>query len=108
MLEKFTILGVHPVPIETPCHLLEVLIEGIEEGIDFGEITQCVQGEARDNWQAPYDERILEKGDGSFRYAFFFHHLNFEQPLLTPMGSVPLPPPSPMPKHLQSIPYEAP
>ena len=46
MLEKFTILGVHPVPLDVPCHLIEVLIEGI----DFGEIAQECKGEPRDNW----------------------------------------------------------
>ena len=107
-MEKFTVLGVHPVKTLEPCHLIEVEIEGIEEGIDFGEITQEAIGEPRDNWPVPYDERILEKKPGSFRYAFFFHHLNFNRPLLTPMGPAPLPGTTPIPAHLQDIRYEAP
>ena len=107
-MEKFTIFGVHPVKKPEHIHLIEELTEGIEDGIDFGEITQEAIGEPRDHWQVPYDEQILEKKDESFRYAFFFHHLNFNRPLLTPMGPAPLPAPTPIPPHLQEIRYEAP
>jgi hypothetical protein len=41
--------------------------------------------------------RVLEKSAGKARYAFFFHQLDFAQPLLRPMGPIPLPTPPPRP-----------
>ncbi len=108
MLAKLTVLGVHPVGADEACRLVEILVEGHDAKLDFGEITQEVKGPPRDNWQVPYDERVLEQRGGKSRYAFFFHYLDFDKPLLTPLGPVSLPKATLAPNHLKSIKYEAP
>ena len=45
---------------------------------------------------------------GSARFAFFFYHLDFNKPLLTPFGPVTIPGPTPIPTHLQEFEYEVP
>ncbi|MFV2068716.1 MAG: hypothetical protein ACC645_17225 [Pirellulales bacterium] len=89
-------------------HLIEILVEGLDKERDLGEFTQEVNGQSRDNWQVPYDEQLLEQGAGRFRYVFFFHYLDLGKPLLTPLGSVPLPRPTNTPERLESIKYESP
>lgn len=42
------------------------------------------------------------------RWVFFFHSLNFQYPLATPLGPISLPQPTPLPGHLSEIEYEAP
>jgi hypothetical protein len=102
------IVGVHQVEADEPVHLIELLIEGDVEDFDIGEVTQEVAGQPKMNWQAPYDDRLLEESEGMVRYAFFFHYLDLEKPLLTSAGSVPLPKPTKAPAHLQEIVYESP
>jgi hypothetical protein len=108
MALKLSILGVHPVKAEEPCHLIEIAVEGPTETLDFGQITQEQEGQPSMNWQVPYDEQIIEESDGIVRYAFFFHYLNLAKPLQTPCGPIMLPKPTKIPKHLNGIEYEAP
>jgi hypothetical protein len=102
------LIGVHPVPADEPVHLIELLIEGDVGDFEIGEVTQEIAGQPRSEWQAPYDERVLEESRGKVRYAFFFHYLDFKKPLLTPAGSLPLRQPTNVPAHLQDIEYESP
>jgi len=64
MPAKITVLGVHPVEADEPCHLVELLVEGSDDELDFGEVTQEVKGQPQENWQVPWDERVLEKTKG--------------------------------------------
>jgi hypothetical protein len=100
----FTIRGVHPVAANEPCHLLEAELDAGD--FDWGSVTQAIPGEPESNWQVPWDERPLD--DEKRRWAFFFHYLDFNKPLSTPDGDVPLPPPTPIPQHLANIDYESP
>jgi hypothetical protein len=108
MTTQVKIIGVHPVEADEPVHLIELLVEGDADTFDIGEVFQEVAGQPKSNWQAPYNERVLEERDGKIRYAFFFHYLDFQKPLLTPAGSVPLPKPTKKPAHLKDIMYESP
>jgi hypothetical protein len=108
METKVKIIGVHPVEADEPVHLIELLIEGDVVGFDIGEVTQEVADQPRSNWQAPYDDRVLEKSEQRTRYAFFFHCLDFNKSLGTPVGLVSLPKPSMAPAHLQGIVYVSP
>ena len=108
MATQTKIIGVHPIEADEPVHLVELLVEGDADAFDVGEVTQEVAGQPKSNWQAPYDERVLEESDGKIRYAFFFHYLDLKQPLITPAGSVPIPKASKQPAHLKDIEYESP
>ena len=99
------IIGAHPVDASEPCHLIEVEFQQTSE-IDWSEFTQELPDQDRDNWQVPYDETPLN--DDETRWAFFFHYLDLRKPLLTPDGPMGLPSPTPLPKHLESIEYDAP
>jgi hypothetical protein len=102
------IIEVHPVGAHEPVHLIELVVEGDADDIDIGEVTQEVNGQPKSNWQVPYDERVLEESDGKIRYAFFFHCLDFKQPLITPAGSLSVPKPTKQPAQLKDIEYESP
>jgi hypothetical protein len=102
------VVGVHPVPADEPVHLIEIELSGDIEAFDFGEITQALPDQRRENWQAAYDERELQRNLKSARFAFFFHYLDLRKALLTSWGPVNLPAESPAPKHLASIEYEQP
>lgn len=108
MPSKATIIGVHWVETDEPVHIIELLIEGDTEDFDVGAVTQEVAGQSKSNWQAPYDERVLEESDRKIRYAFFFHYLDFKKPLITPAGSLSLPKPTSKPAELKDIEYESP
>lgn len=108
MPTKAKIIGIHPVEADEPVHLIDLLVEGNTDDFDIGEVTQEVAGQPKSNWQAPYDERVLEESDGKIRYAFFFHYLELEKPLITPAGSLPVPKPTSKPAHLKDIEYESP
>jgi hypothetical protein len=100
------VLGVHPVDdAPEPCALIEVAIDNADD-FDWGAVTQEVDGQPRDNWQAPWDEQPLDKEER--RWAFFFHYLDDGKPLLTADGPVKLPKSTPRPKHLKAIKYEEP
>jgi len=75
MPARITILGIHPIVADEPCHLIGILVEDHTADLDFGKFTQQVEGQPRSDWQVTYDEQKLEEGNG--RYAFFFHYLDF-------------------------------
>jgi hypothetical protein len=108
MATQARIIGVHPIEAEEPVHLIELLIEGDVADFEIDEVTQEISDQPRSDWQAPYDERILEESKRKVRYAFFFHYLDFKKPLLTPVGSLTLHKPTDVPAHLQDIEYESP
>ncbi len=108
MTTQAKIIGVHPIEADELVHLIEFLVEGDADAFDIGEVTQEVTGQPKSNWQAPYDERVLEESDGNIRYAFFFHYLDFKQPLITPAGSLSAPKPTKHAAHLMEIQYESP
>ncbi|HEY6322074.1 MAG TPA: hypothetical protein VJA16_11000 [Thermoanaerobaculia bacterium] len=85
--------------------LIEVEITPPAADFDWNAVTQELPGQPRTRWQAVYDERPLAE---SGRWAFFFHFLDLERPLLTPAGPVTLPALSPAPERLRTIEYEAP
>jgi hypothetical protein len=108
MATQAKIIGVHPIEADEPVHLVEILVEGDVDNFDIGEVTQEVPGQPKSNWQAPYDERVLEELKQKRRYAFFFHYLDVEKPLLTAAGSLSVPKVTKAPEHLKDIEYESP
>jgi hypothetical protein len=108
MPTQVRIIGIHPIEADEPVHLIELLVEGDVEDFDIGELTQEMAGQPKMNWQAPYDDRLLEASEEKARYAFFFHYLDPKRPLLTSHGSLPLPKPTTVPEHLRDIEYEPP
>lgn len=119
------VLGVYKVKGHDEVHLVEVEGDAPGADIEMPSFTQAVAGEPRENWQVPYDEKLLTPdgediaadlfmgddlvGSGPFRLAFFFHDLDLAAPLETPFGDVDLPSPEKMPRHLRKlIPYESP
>lgn len=97
------IVGVHKIPADEPCYLIEVKLLSDLDALDWGAITQELDDQPPDNWQVPYDEQPVSE-DGK-RWVFFFHYLEFDMPLVTPDGPLTLPPPTEIPKHLQRIEY---
>lgn len=108
MATQAKIIGVHAVEAVEPVHLIELLVEGDTDDFDIGDVTQEVSGQPKSNWQAPYDERVLEESNQKTRYAFFFHYLDFEKPLLTPTGSLSVPKATKTPAHLKDLEYQSP
>lgn len=104
MTEYIRVIGIHTVTADEPVHLVELEFADDPDNFDFGDVTQEIPGQPRSNWQVPYDEQEV----GENRFAFFFHYLDTTRPLLSPVGPLPLPPVSPLPKHLQHIKYEQP
>jgi hypothetical protein len=102
-------------------YLIEVMVNCPAGSFDFSDVGQVESGPA-DLRQAVYDEQYLTPngqalyGDGSeappeasFRAAFFLHFLDPTLPLKTPLGSVDLPKPTPMPERLAKlVPYDPP
>jgi hypothetical protein len=121
---KISVIGTYPTEeAPEPCYLVEILIEDFQGELNLADFTQEVDNLTNDNWQVPWDERILSNdgaaeqpapfGDplkvtGTLRLAFFFHYLDLSRPLATPLGSITLPKPSPRPGRLAFIKYEAP
>jgi len=56
----FTVIGIHPVYIPVPCHLVEVEFSVHPVDIDWCEITQEIDGQSRENWQVPWDEHPMK------------------------------------------------
>jgi hypothetical protein len=100
------IIGVHPVDAPEPCHIIEVELTAPDQEYDWGTITQEIEGQPRDNWQAPWDEQQL--GNLGGRCVFFFHYLDHSKPLITPDGPKELPLTTSLPDHLKEIKYEEP
>lgn len=103
---SFVILGVHSVEDTESCFLIEVELKEPLSSDDWGRITQAIPSLPQESWQVPYDERPLDP-EGR-HWAFFFHGIEFDRPLLTPYGPVLVPAPTPRPPHLQHILYEEP
>jgi hypothetical protein len=101
------IAGVYRVDAAEPVHLIELVVEGGDD-FDFGGVTQEDPKQPRSNWQVAYDERIINESERGLRYAFFFHHLDLDKPLITPAGTLVMPMPTEMPARLKDITYEAP
>jgi hypothetical protein len=108
MANVVRVVGVHPVDAEEPVHLLEVELAGDVARFDFGKVTQEMPSQPPENWQVAYDERQIQGDADHARFAFFFHYLDLERPLLTPWGAVTLPAETPAPAYLQAVQYEQP
>jgi hypothetical protein len=121
---KIEIVGVHPVRAVEPCHLIELWVRQLNGDMPMDGFTQEVAGQPHENWQVPYDERVLSldgttalddpfpepiTADGTdVRLAFFFHYLDLRKPLLTPIGPLTLPAETKRPNRLKFIKYEPP
>jgi hypothetical protein len=108
MANMVRIVGIHPVPADQPVHLIEIELTGDVHAFDFGEVTQELAEQPRENWQVAYDEREVGQDADHVRFAFFFHYLDLEKPLLTSFGAVWLPAESRIPEHLQRMEYQQP
>ena len=86
--------------------LIEIQVHPPNASIDWDEFTQRIEGEPRDNWQVPWDETCVAADEG--RWAFFLHCVDDKKTLVTPIGEIILPTPSPLPSHLLQIQYELP
>ena len=120
---RVEILGVYPVDAPEPCHLIEVMVLDHQGPIDIGKFTQQIPGRPQENWQAPWDERVLDasgelvlldpfpsniNAEGAVRLVFFFHYLSFDRPLITPAGNITVPEPRNRPTRLAVIEYRSP
>lgn len=119
-------VGVYPIKAAEPCHLVEIQLEGVGPGLDFGGFTQPAEGQPQALWQVPWMEVVLNSGGtevvgvsevidkhpemltGSVRVAFFMHFLDLGRPLLSQLGEIALPKPTPKPSRLKMLKYEAP
>jgi hypothetical protein len=86
--------------------LLEMEIEPHDANVDWSAITQPIDGQPRENWQVPWDERPI--GEEGNRWAFYLHDVQLARRLCTPLGECDLPEPTPMPRYLQHLVYEVP
>ena len=120
---RIEVVGVYSVSAPQPCHLVEVIVHDLGGELQVAEFTQETPGEPRNNWQAPWDEYVLDasgtsgqaapfpgpiSAKGDVRLAFFLHYLDPSKPLLTPIGPVDLPPPQERPPRLAFMTYEPP
>jgi hypothetical protein len=123
---KLEVIGVHPVPeAPDPCHLIDLSIETRldREGRDHFDVTSITQaGEGLPTaWQRPQDVYLVDRVGGGgrlldpgelatlvvpARFAFFFHFLRLDRPLLTPVGPLWLPAATSRPLALQFIRYQ--
>jgi hypothetical protein len=117
------LIGIYIVDDNANVHLIEIQFDNSPDNVDVGQITQELEGQPRENWQSPWDEKYLDdKGEeiiGDYfdipkdelktRLLFFFHNLNFSKPLLTQDGQLNLTKPTSLPKRLQEkVKYERP
>jgi hypothetical protein len=120
LLTELQIVGVHPVDeAPDPCFLIELSVgEGLPP-LDLTAITQPADEGPSSGWQAPIDPHLLDASGTSgqpldaparalptpARVAFFFHFLALDRPLLTPLGPLQLPAPTPRPARLAFLRY---
>src|SRR5687767_9197554 len=119
--EQLQVIGVHPVEeAPDPCYLVELRVGPELPPLDLTVVTQPTFGLPGSGWQAPVEPYLLD-ADGSAgqplegdiaravptpaRLAFFFHFLQLDRPLLTPIGPLQLPAPTPRPARLAFIRY---
>ena len=100
------VVGVHVVAAWEPVHLIEIVLEGIEQRLDWSSVTQPLDGRDTSYWQVPYDERRVPGTSG--HWCFFFHYLDVSSPLRSNLGEMQLPLESPLPNHLRFVRYEEP
>ncbi len=102
------IIGVYPMSTKEPCHMIEADFESTDtvDDLDWGEVTQENPNQPRENWQVAYDEQAVNECKS--RWICFFHFLDVSMPLITPVGNLHLPEPTPIPDHLQHIQYHEP
>ncbi|MEZ5973650.1 MAG: hypothetical protein R3E96_02055 [Planctomycetota bacterium] len=91
-----------------PCHLCEVQVAGVSQDFDFGLFTQPWPGRDELSWQVAYEEQLISRSQSQSTYVFFFHYLDFSQPMLSPFGPLELPKPTPRPVRLDFVIYEPP
>jgi hypothetical protein len=118
MKTETNVIGVYTVEGQTNVHLIELDIKAKHTDIDIGEFTQRQRGVDQLDWQAPWDEKYLNRegteitGDWlevpkdkteNTRIVFFLHFIDFDKPLTTPFGEIDLKIPEPMPNRLSSI-----
>ena len=119
-------IGVYPIKAAEPCHLVEIQLEGVGPGLDFGGFTQPAEGKPQALWQVPWMEVVLNSSGtrvignseaidkhpemltGSARVAFFMHYLDLGRPLTSQLGEIALPKATPKPTRLKMLKYEAP
>lgn len=87
-------------------YLIEIVVLPPDADIDWCHISQELPGVEVGNQQAPYDERAIDDKPG--HWVFFFHFLEFEQPLDSELGLIKLPPITPIPDYLSEIEYVIP
>ncbi len=58
---RIEVIGVYPVRADEPCHLVELWVRELKGELPVADFTQEVEGQPRDNWQVPYDERVLNE-----------------------------------------------
>ena len=125
-MSTIKIIGVYPIKAREPVHLIEVQVNDSPGKFDLSKFTQEVPNVDPSNWQAPWDECILdETGEqviadwyvaqrkpelwvGTVRMTFFFHYLDLSRPLQTPFGETNLPASSEKPGRLSAIKYTPP
>jgi hypothetical protein len=119
--EQLQVIGVHPVEeAPDPCCLVELRVGPGLPPLDLTAVTQPASGLPGSGWQAPVDPHLLDAGGNSgqpldgdaaravpspARLAFFFHFLQLDRPLLTPLGPLQLPAPTPRPARLAFLRY---
>jgi hypothetical protein len=126
MTPTIEIIGVYRVWTLQRVHLIEVVVRSSTGVFDVSEFTQVNPSLPRANWQVAWDEQILDgSGEriiadglaatdrpelwvGDVRLCFFMHSLDFDIPLSTPFGKVPLPRARIKPRRLSMVKYESP
>ena len=100
------VIGVHSIAAREPVHLIELEVDPGDAEVEWGAITQPLDGQDRSYWQVPYDERPVPSASG--HWCFFFHYLDDKRPLSTALGDLPLPVETPVPPRLRFVQYEEP
>lgn len=108
MANQATIIGVYEIEADEPVHLVELELTGDIDEFDFADVKQMIADQPHANWQTAYDEREIESPTSNRRFAFFFHYLDLNTPLITSFGEIGVPEPTPMPERLGDIEYEVP
>lgn len=114
------VIGLHPVAMESPAHLLEVIVRGCTGPFEIRQFTQGMDG------PVPYREFLLDTGGntvvadgitltvrpdlwiGDMRLVFLMRSLKTTMNLRTPFGLVELPRETPLPMRLRLIYFHAP
>ena len=117
MAGTIQIVGVYPVDIDDPAHLVEVLVSDPFDEVDWDSFTQNEEdivadvdaASDGDTEAGPHDPQLIEQlADGTTRAVFFFHGLDVARPLFSPFGSLQLPSPTNRPARLAAITYGPP